>query len=77
MACAGVKGLLHSHQTFGSLLIAALLHFQLNNPIWPDAQPWDNLLIALIAIILVWLKRRTLFQRGAGVTDILMPGMPE
>ena len=61
----------------GSLLIAGLLHFQLNNPIWPDAQPWDNLLIALIAIILVWLKRRTMFQRGAGVTDILMPGMPE
>ncbi len=61
----------------GSLLIAALLHFQLNNPIWPDAQPWDNLLIAVIAVILVWLKRRTMFQQGAGVTDILMPGTPE
>ena len=50
---------------------------ELNNPIWPDAQPWDNLMIAVIAVILVWLKRRTMFQRGAGVTDILMPGMPE
>ncbi len=61
----------------GSLLIAALLHFQLNNPIWPDAQPWDNLMIAVIAVILVWLKRRTMFQPGAGVTDILAPENPE
>jgi membrane protease YdiL (CAAX protease family) len=58
----------------GSLLIAVLLHFQLNNPMWPDAQPWDNLLIAAIAVVIVWLKRRTMFQRGSGVTDILMPG---
>ena len=58
----------------GSLLIAVLLHFQLNNPIWPDAQPWDNLLIAAIAVIVVWLNRRTIFQHGSGVTDILMPG---
>lgn len=57
----------------GSLFIAVLLHFQLNNPIWPDAQPWDNLLIAIIAITVVWLKRRTIFQKGSGVTDILMP----
>jgi membrane protease YdiL (CAAX protease family) len=58
----------------GSLLIAVLLHFQLNNPMWPDAQPWDNLLIAAIAVIIVWLNRRTIFQHGSGVTDILMPG---
>lgn len=57
----------------GSLLIAVLLHFQLNNPIWPDAQPWDNLFIAIIAIIVVWVNRRTIFQRDFGVTDILMP----
>jgi len=57
----------------GSLLLAALLHFQLNNPIWPDAQPWDNLLIVIIAVIVVWLNRRTMFQHGTGVTDILMP----
>ena len=27
----------------GSILIAALYHFQMNGPAWPDAQPWDTL----------------------------------
>jgi hypothetical protein len=57
----------------GSLLIAVLYHFQMMNPIWPDAQPWDNLLFIAAATIIVWLNRRTMFQRGSGVTDILMP----
>jgi len=57
----------------GSLLIAVLYHFQMMNPIWPDAQPWDNLLFVIAAVIIVWLNRRTMFQHGAGVTDVLMP----
>lgn len=48
----------------------------LNNPIWPDAQPWDNLLITIIAVIVVRLKRHTMFQRASGVTGILMPENP-
>jgi membrane protease YdiL (CAAX protease family) len=58
----------------GSLLIAVLYHFQMMNPIWPDAQPWDNFLFVALAIIIVWLNRRTIFQRGSGVTAILMAG---
>ena len=61
----------------GSLLIAVLYHFQMMNPIWPDAQPWDNLLMAIIALIIVFLNRRTMFKRGSGVTDILMPEQGE
>lgn len=57
----------------GSLLIAYLFHFQMMNPIFPDAQPWDSLLIALTAIVVVFLNRRTMFTKGAGVTDVLMP----
>jgi len=26
----------------GSILLPALFHFQLNNPLWPDAQPYDT-----------------------------------
>lgn len=37
----------------GSILIAALFHFQLNNPLWPDAQPWDMMLFAVLAVALV------------------------
>ncbi len=55
----------------GSLLIAVLYHFQMMNPVWPDAQPWDNLLWIAIAILIVWLNRRKLFQRGEGVTEVL------
>lgn len=57
----------------GSLLISVLYHFQMMNPIFPDAQPWDILLFVLAAIIVVWLNRGTMFQRGAGITDVLMP----
>ena len=57
----------------GSLLFPVLYHFQMMNPIWPDAQPWDNLLMAVVAVIIVFLKRRKMFKRGSGVTDILTP----
>jgi uncharacterized protein len=56
----------------GSLLLAVLFHFQMMNPLWPDAQPWDNLLFIITAVIVVWLNRHTMFQHGSGVTDILM-----
>lgn len=58
----------------GSLLIAVLYHFQMMNPIFPDAQPWDNLLWVGIAVIVVWLNRRSMFDREAGMTEVLMAG---
>lgn len=57
----------------GSILIPALLHFQMNNPIWPDAQPWDNVVLLIFAAVLVFIKRKTMFQRGTGQTEILAP----
>ena len=57
----------------GSLLIAYLYHFQIMNPIFPDAQLWQNLVFALAAVVIVVLNRRTMFKKGAGVTDVLMP----
>ena len=57
----------------GSLLIAVLYHFQMMNPIWPDAQPWDNFFFVAVAVIVVWLNRRQMFKRGSGVTDVIMP----
>jgi hypothetical protein len=61
------------NDSHGSLLTAVLVHFQLNNPIWPEAQPWDSPLFAIAAVIIVWLDRHRMFQRGFGITDILMP----
>jgi membrane protease YdiL (CAAX protease family) len=57
----------------GSLLIAILYHFQMMNPLWPDAQPYDNLLFVGVAILVVIWNRKEMFQRGAGATDVLMP----
>lgn len=61
----------------GSILIPALYHFQMNNPFWPDAQPWDSLLFALVAVAVVFLNRKAMFTKGAGVTSVLMPGDEE
>jgi membrane protease YdiL (CAAX protease family) len=57
----------------GSLLIAALYNFQMMNPAWPDAQPWDDLMFVLAAAVIVFLNRRQMFRRGGGVTGVLMP----
>ena len=57
----------------GSLLIAALFHLQMMNPIWPDAQPRDNLFFVIASVIIVWLNRQEMFRRGSGITDVLMP----
>jgi hypothetical protein len=42
------------------------------NPIFPDAQPYDNIMWIAIAVIVVWLNRKTMFSREAGVTNILI-----
>jgi uncharacterized protein len=57
----------------GSLLISILFHLQMMNPIFPDAQPWDNLLFAIAAVVIVFLNRQEIFQRGSEITDILIP----
>jgi membrane protease YdiL (CAAX protease family) len=57
----------------GSLLVAYLYHFQVMNPIFPDGQPWDNVISAIIAVIIVVLNRKTMFKKGSGVTEVLMP----
>lgn len=59
----------------GSLLISVLFHFQMMNPLWPDAQPYDNLLFVALAVLVVFLNRRSLFRRGEGVTEVVPPGV--
>ncbi|HSJ34096.1 MAG TPA: type II CAAX endopeptidase family protein [Acidimicrobiia bacterium] len=58
----------------GSILMAALFHFQVNGPAWPDAQPWENYLFAIVAIAVVILNRKTMLTRTNAATDVLMPG---
>jgi hypothetical protein len=55
----------------GSLLMAILYHLNIMNPIFPDAQPWDSFLLAIAAVVIIFLNRRQMFQRGSGVTEVL------
>ena len=49
----------------------ALFHFQLNNPIWPDAQPYDMFAFVAAAVLVVWINRRNMFTREAAVTEVI------
>jgi membrane protease YdiL (CAAX protease family) len=55
----------------GSLFITALFHFQLMNPIWPDAMPYDTYLLMVVAIIIVVIKRKTMFTRIDSITEVV------
>ncbi len=55
----------------GSILLPALFHFQLINPVWPDAQPYDTLFFAAAACVVVWFNREPLFDRKQGVTEVI------
>ncbi len=57
----------------GSLLLVALVHFQLNSPLYPDAQPYDTVLLVLAAMVIVFVHRKKMFDPGAGVVDVI-PG---
>jgi membrane protease YdiL (CAAX protease family) len=62
----------------GSLLLAVLYHFQANNPLWPDAQPYDTLFFVAVALIVVALNRQTMFSRAGAATAVIpdTPGEP-
>jgi membrane protease YdiL (CAAX protease family) len=55
----------------GSILLPALLHLQLINPLYPDAQPYDTVVVVIAASIILWLNRKTFFRKGDGVTTII------
>jgi membrane protease YdiL (CAAX protease family) len=57
----------------GSILVAVLFHFQMNGPAWPDAQPWDTLVFALAAFVIVLLNLKAMLTRDGAVTDVLGP----
>ncbi|MEY6433035.1 CPBP family intramembrane glutamic endopeptidase [Thioalkalicoccus limnaeus] len=59
------------NQSGGSILLPALFHFQLINPIWPDAQPYDTVLFVAAAAVVVWIHRQALFNRPTAVTEVI------
>jgi membrane protease YdiL (CAAX protease family) len=55
----------------GSLLWPMLFHWQLINPFWADAQPWDTWLLVAVAVVVVWWNRATMFTRDGAVTEVI------
>jgi len=55
----------------GSILLAAIFHFMLMNPVFPDAEPFDSYLLVLIAIPIIWSNRKIMFTRGISVTEVI------
>lgn len=55
----------------GSIFLPALFHFMLINPVWPDAQPYDTYIFALVAAVIVWLNRETLFTRRYSIIEVV------
>ena len=51
----------------------ALFHFQVNNPLWPDAQPYDTWFFAGVAVLVVLINRRTMLTREGAVTEVFAP----
>jgi membrane protease YdiL (CAAX protease family) len=55
----------------GSILLSAFFHFQLMNPIFPDAQPYDTYLLIAVACLVVWWNRREMFIKKGSVTVVI------
>ena len=55
----------------GSLILPMLMHWQLNNPIFPDAQPHDTILFVAAAVVIVILNRGRMFTRTGNVTTVV------
>ncbi|MBD3626326.1 MAG: CPBP family intramembrane metalloprotease [Rhodobacteraceae bacterium] len=59
------------NRTGGSLLWPMLFHWQLINPFWPDAQPWDTWILAGAAVVVIWRNRDRMFTREGAVTEVI------
>lgn len=55
----------------GSLLVAMFFHFQMNGPAWPEAQPWENYVFALAAVVAVALNWRSMTSHEGAATEVL------
>ena len=59
------------NRTGGSLLWPMLFHWQLINPFWPDAQPWDTWILVAVAVVVVWWNRDGMLTREGAVTRVI------
>jgi uncharacterized protein len=59
------------NRSHGSILLSAFFHFQLMNPIFPDAQPYDTYLLIVCASLIVWWNRKDMFTKEGSITEVI------
>ena len=62
------------NQSHGSILLSALFHFSLMNPVFPDAQPYDTYLLIFVAAMIVWRKRKDMLTTECAVAEVIPHG---
>ncbi|MGC9343289.1 MAG: CPBP family intramembrane glutamic endopeptidase [Bacteroidales bacterium] len=55
----------------GSILLSAFFHFMVMNPVFPDAEPYDTYILLVVAAIIVWYNRKTMFTGKEAVTRVI------
>lgn len=55
----------------GSILLSAFFHFQLMNPIFPDAQPYDTYVLTIVSVLIVWWSQKDMFITEGSVTEVI------
>ena len=55
----------------GSILVPILFHWQLNMPMWPDAQSIGMYLFVVLAVMVVWVKRAEMFNMEQAATEVM------
>ena len=55
----------------GSLLWPMLYHWQLINPLWPDAQPYDTYLLIGVSLLILVFRREAMFSSKNACTDVV------
>jgi len=55
----------------GSILLTAFFHFTVMNPVLPAAEPYDTYILVVVAMVIVWLNRKTMLNRQHAVTEVV------
>ena len=55
----------------GSILLPAFYHFMLMNPVFPDADPYDTYILIVVAVVIVYVNKKTMFIKEGAVTRVI------
>ncbi|TDT41354.1 hypothetical protein DES49_1437 [Halospina denitrificans] len=59
------------NRTGGSILWPMLYHYQLINPLWPDAQPYDTYLLVGVSVLILVFWREEMFSNKNASTVVI------